>query len=85
MRVYQGGKDRIVPVRMFATVKNEQNAVASNYESTLAVSNFSEARSADYELSLPLAQLSPGEYLLEVDAQSGTRHVTRTARFSVVK
>jgi VWFA-related protein len=85
LRIYQGGKDRIVPVRVSASVKNEQNAVASNYDSTLAVTNFSEARSADYELSLPLARLSPGEYLLEVDAQSGARHVIRTARFSVVK
>jgi hypothetical protein len=33
---------------------------------------------------LPLAHLTPGEFLLEVDAQSGARRVRRTARFSVV-
>jgi len=85
LRVYQGGKGRIVPVRMTARVKSEKNAVASNHEGMLEVENFSANRSADFEVSLPLEHLSPGAYLLEVDAQSGTRHVTRTARFSVVK
>jgi len=84
VRIYQGSKGRIVPVRMTARVRNERNAVASNYESTLEIENFSANRSADFEARLPLAHLSPGEYLLEVDAQSGVRHVQRTARFTVV-
>ncbi len=85
VRIYQGGKGKIVPVRMTARVKNEKNAVASNHEGTLEVENFSQHRAADFEVSLPLDHLPPGEYLLEVDAQSGARHVIRTARFSVGK
>jgi len=85
VRIYQGGKGRIVPVRMTATVKNENDTIASNHEGMLEVDNFSQNRAADFELPLTLQHLSPGEYLLEVDAQSGARHVTRTARFSVVK
>lgn len=85
VRIYQGGKGKIVPVRITARVKNDKNAVASNHEGMLEVANFSENRSADFEVSLPLDHLSPGEYLLELDAQSGARHVTRTARFSVSK
>jgi VWFA-related protein len=84
VRIYQGGKGKIVPVRMTARVKNDKNGVASNHEGTLEVENFSEHRAADFEVSLPLDHLSPGEYLLEVDAQSGARHVIRTARFEVV-
>jgi VWFA-related protein len=84
VRIYQGGKGRIVPVRMTARVRNERNAVASNYEGMLEVENFSNDRSADFEVRLPLAHLSAGEYLLEVDAQSGARHAIRTARFTVV-
>jgi VWFA-related protein len=84
VRIYQGGKGKIVPVRMTARVKNDKNGVASNHEGMLEVENFSEHRAADFEVSLPLDHLSPGEYLLEVDAQSGARHVTRTARFAVV-
>jgi VWFA-related protein len=84
VRIYQGGKGRIVPVRMMARVKSDSDATASNHESMLEVENFSAARSADYEISLPLEHLSPGQYLLEVTAQSGARRVIRTARFSVV-
>jgi hypothetical protein len=85
LRIYQGGKGRIVPVRMTARVRNERNAIASNHEGMLEVANFSESsRAADFAVPLPLDHLSPGEYLLEVDAQSGARHVTRTARFEVV-
>ena len=84
VRIYQGGKGKIVPVRMTARVKDEKNGIASNHEAMLEVANFSDNRSADFGVSLPLDHLSPGEYLLEVDAQSGARHVTRTARFEVV-
>jgi hypothetical protein len=83
-RIYQGGKGRIVPVRMTAKVTNEKSSVTSSQEAMLDLENFSEARSADYQVTLPLAHLTPGEYLLEVDAQSGARRVRRTARFSVV-
>ncbi len=84
LRIYQGGKGKIVPVRMTARVKDERNTIASNQEGLLEVANFSEGRAADFAAALPLDHLSPGEYLLEVDAQSGARHVTRTARFEVV-
>jgi VWFA-related protein len=84
VRIYQGGKGRIAPVRMTAKVTNERNVVTNTQEAMLEPENFS-MRSADYQVTLPLAHLTPGQYLLEVDAQSGARHVTRTARFSLVK
>ena len=84
LRIYQSGKDRSLPVRMSARVINERNEVASRYESTLETANFSQTRSADYEASLPLQPLVPGEYLLEIDAQAGERRLQRTARFTVV-
>jgi len=85
LRIYQGGKGKIVPVRVSAKVRDEQNGVRSTQEAVLETADFSVARSADYRVSLPLAHLSPGGFLLEVEAQSGTRRVQRTARFSVVK
>jgi VWFA-related protein len=84
VRIYQGGKGRVVPVKISAKVTNEKSSVTSNQEAVLEVENFSAARSADYQAVLPLAHLSPGAYLLEVDAQSGARRVKRSARFSVV-
>ena len=85
VRIYQGGKGRIESVRMTATVTNESNVVSSTQEAVLEAGHFSTERSADYRVRLPLAQLTPGQYLLEVAAQSRTRHVTRTARFRVAK
>ena len=84
LRIYQGGKGKIVPVRMTARIKNDKTAVASNHEGMLEVENFSEHRAADFGVAVPLDHLPPGQYLLEVDAQSGARHVTRTARFEIV-
>ena len=85
LRIYQGGKGRIVPVRMTAKVTSDQDKVTSTQEALLDTENFSEARSADYQVTLPLAHLTPGQYLLEVEAQSGARRVKRTARFAVVR
>ncbi len=85
VRIYQGGKSRLAPVRMSAQVRNEQNNVVSNQDAVLEAGDFGEARSADYHVSLPLAHLSPGDYLLEVKAQAGTRDIKRSARFSVEK
>jgi VWFA-related protein len=84
LRIYEGGKGRLAPVQVSAKVRDESDAIRSSHEDVLATEYFSEVRSADVKLSLPLAQLSAGEYLLEVDAQSGARHVRRTARFTVV-
>jgi hypothetical protein len=84
LRVYQGGKGRVVPVRVAAKVTNDKNSVSSNQETMLEVEHFSESRAADYQAALPLAHLSPGEYLLEVEAQASARHLKRSARFAVV-
>jgi hypothetical protein len=85
LRIYEGGKGPLTPVRVSAKVRDKEDAVRSSHDAVLATDYFSEVRSADVELSLPLAELPPGDYLLEVDAQSGARHVERTARFTVVR
>ena len=84
LRVYQGGKGRVVPVRMLASVTSEGNNVTSNQDAVIELGDFGDARSADYRVTLPLVNLSPGEYLLEVEAQSGARRLKRSARFTVV-
>jgi hypothetical protein len=68
---------------MSVKITDEKNVVRSNHESVLDSTSFSADRSADYKVSLPLARLSAGQFLLEVEAQSGDRRVQRTARFSV--
>jgi hypothetical protein len=69
---------------MTAKVTNEQNKVTSTQEAMLEPESFSAARSADHEVTLPLAHLMPGEYLLEVEALSGARRAKKSARFTVL-
>jgi len=71
-------------VRISAKVTDDKNVVRSNQQAVIDATGFSADRSAAYQVSLPLAKLSAGDYLLEVDAESDGRHVRRTARFSVV-
>jgi hypothetical protein len=85
LRVYQGGKGRVVPVRMLARVTNERNNVASNQDTVIGVDDFGNTRSADYRVMLPVADLAPGHYILEIEAQSGARHLKRSARFAIVR
>ncbi len=83
LRVYQGGKKPIAPVQVSARVTDEKNVVRNKREIVLDSTNFSAARSADYQVSLPLEHLSAGQYLLEIEARTGDLRVQRTARFTV--
>ena len=83
LRIYQGGKESIAPVRVSATITDEKNVVKNESETVLESTNFSANRSADYQVSLPLEQLSTGQYLLQIEARTGDRRVQRTARFTV--
>lgn len=85
LRVYQGGNGSIMPVKMSARVINQKNDVTSHQSALLTATSFSQARSADYAISLPISQLSAGQYLLQVEAEAGSHRIQRTARFSVVK
>jgi hypothetical protein len=39
--------------------------------------------SPDYQFAVPLAGLSPGEYLLAIDALRGTNTAQRSVRFQI--
>ena len=82
-RAYQGGKGKIVPVRMSAKVTNSHGGAASHQDLVLETEQFDEARAADYQVRLPIAHLEPGDYLFEVEAKSGAPLVRRTIRFSI--
>ena len=44
---------------------------------------FAAGRAADHYMTLPLATLAPGEYLLKVEAAMGARVAGRAIRFHV--
>jgi len=81
--VYQGGKGRVVPVRISAKLTNARNDVVSHQDMVLEPEQFSASRAADYQVRLPVAQLEPGDYLFEVEAKSGAQLVRRTIRFTI--
>lgn len=75
-----GSSERTIEL---SAVAIDLGAKLRGQETMLDVENFSAARSADYQVTLPLAQLSAGKYLLEVEAQSADHRVQRAARFTV--
>jgi hypothetical protein len=85
LRVYQGGNDKPAPVTMRVRILDAAGKSAFDKSDTLAADRFSVERAADYQLRLPLATLSPGDYVLTFDAAAGKVSVKREVRFEVKK
>ena len=82
-RVYQGRGKTLAPVRVTARIVDGQDRTVSTTETTLEQAASDAPRHADYRLDLPLDRLDAGEYLLTVDANSGTKSARRDLRFNV--
>ena len=83
VRVFQGGKKSLVPVRVTARIVNEEDRPVFEEHTTAAAESFGADRSADYRLTLPLAGLDPGEYLVSIAAVAGQSSVRRDVRITV--
>ena len=82
-RVYQHRAKTLAPVRVSARIVDGQDRQAFTAETTLEPSAFNAERQADYRLDLPLDRLPDGEYLLTLDAGTGSTSARRTLRFTV--
>jgi VWFA-related protein len=82
VRVYQGGKDALAPVQMRLRVLDAGNRAAVDDTMTLAPARFGASRAADCPFQLPLSRLTPGEYLLTIEASAG-KTARRDVRFRV--
>jgi VWFA-related protein len=84
-RIYQGTArhDPLAPVRMQSTIVDARGTVVATEASTLDPGQFATGRAADHYLSVPLATLAPGDYLLKVETTMGARVAGRAMRFSV--
>ena len=84
-RVYQGTNrnDPLAPVQLRTTVIDAHDRVVAGESAALDAAAFANERTADHYVTLPLAGLRPGEYLLKVDTTMGTRTAGRTLRFVV--
>lgn len=83
VRVYQGGRRQLGPVRVEMRIVDENDRISFMGDTTLEPAAFGDKRQADYRIELPLGQLAPGEHLLTVEAMMGETSVRRNIRFSV--
>ena len=84
-RVYQGvnRQDALGPVQLRSTIVDARGAVVAGESSTLGAEQFGTGRTADHYLTVPLATLAPGEYLLQVETTMGSRVAGRAMLFIV--
>jgi len=83
LRVYQGGKDPLTPVRVTARIMDSAPSTVFEEALTLSADRFRSDRSADYRLDVPLSRLVAGQYLLAIEAAGGRNTVSRDVRFRV--
>ena len=85
LRIYQGTSrtDPLVPVQLRSSVIDSRGQVVADQGDVLDVGRFEKERTADHYFALPLANLTPGEYLLRTEATMGARVAGRAVRFSV--
>jgi VWFA-related protein len=84
-RVYQGTArhDALAPVQLQSTIVDARGTVVASDKSTLDAGQFATGRTADHYLTIPLATLAPGDYLLKVETTMGARVAGRAMRFVV--
>ena len=84
LRVYQGGKNKLVLVPLHVTIINSADTTVFDQTATLGADQFSgPARAADERVDLPVSRLPIGPYLLKFEATVGKSTVERDVRFVV--
>jgi hypothetical protein len=84
-RIYQGTarQDPLAPVQLQSTIVDARGTVVASETSTLGAGQFATGRTADHYVTLPLATLAPGDYLLKVETTMGAQVAGRAMRFIV--
>jgi hypothetical protein len=75
LRVYQGGKNPIGPVTLAARIMDATGTTVFEKTDTLDPDRFKAARSCDYRVELPLAQMKSGPFVLSIRATADKRTV----------
>jgi hypothetical protein len=76
-------KDAIQPVTVLLRISDTSDAAVRNRTGTLTAAEFANNRTANSRLGVPLQGLSPGQYLLTLEATLGGRRAQRSVRFAV--
>jgi hypothetical protein len=83
VRLYQGGRDALAPVRVTARLARADGAIATESAGVLEASRFAAARSTEYQYVLPLAGLASGPYRLTLEAQIDRTTARREVLFAL--
>jgi VWFA-related protein len=83
VRIYQGGKDPLVPVQMHLRILDAAQRAVIDQTMTFDPGRFAPGRAADCPFQLPLDRLADGEHLLTVEASAGKETARRDVRFTV--
>jgi hypothetical protein len=83
LRVYQGGKGQLSPVVVTTRIVDARDNDVFGKTETLGQDRFGPSRAADYRLTLALATLVRGPYLLSISATRGTLTARRDVRFTL--
>ncbi len=82
-RVYEGRHGRLVPATVATSILDDHNRRVFQETSALEATSFARTRSADVSVDVPLNRLTPGDYLLTLQATAGKRDQQRSVRFSI--
>jgi hypothetical protein len=74
-------KDTLQPVTLRLRIDDAQGTARVTQSGELAPGQFASNRTANARLTLPLRDLSPGLYLLTLEAVLGDQRVERLVRF----
>ncbi len=83
VRVYQGGKDALVPVQMRLRIVDAATQAVVDETMIFDPARFGSRRAADCPFQLPLSRLAEGEYLLTIEAVAEKNTARREVRFRV--
>ena len=85
VRIYQAEKKPLAPVEIRAAITNTEGHEVWKHTDVVAASRFTR-HAADARMSLPIATLPAGEYLLTIGATAGDRSAeTPRVRFSIAR
>ena len=82
-RVYQGGRATLARVPIRVQLVNENGVVMLDRHQDIGPERFTDERSANLLIDVPVSRLAAGEYLITLETPTGKTVLQRTMRFRV--
>ena len=83
VRLYQGVSRVLIPGYVVAEILDDHDTSVYRQETRLAAGQFGASRAVDFSVEVPVDRLSPGQYVLGVEARHGNETARRDVRFTV--